>query len=521
MSVFLHALPFEDGHIVTGPINLFNTTHDYDVLQKRTDTSWMSMGSAGGASEFVAIFDAFGTYLASGDTGFHFDWLIYAQSTGTLELTQDFDSTWAYTMPSPVIETLSVDAAGWTAYRVSADPIDADDLIATGGARLGLRCTSGNVSIMCVQLQVVPDSGNLGWWRYESSDTSTRQATQRGRAIQFYGHDENFSGDWQGAWEGAWDDLQGQAPLSSDGSASITPEPTINISVLDWSTIFEDLAVSGHIVADHNGGAARTSVGASPGAIPTPAGADGTAFIRKPDFTVYDNSAYVAHPTNWGAAYNDFFNGSQALYTDAFAIFTVDLGTIQQGDYDTIGLRVDFWIVDHYISPEDVPVDWLPGGTPVHTVYVNSTSPEAIALTLPTDPNGFTVFAVASNLLSEVADKPHLLSDETTGVEFGANMTIQSGSTGPFGTRLEYTVHFPSYVVWDPNAVPPTSALMMTMGDGTSVTVGDPNRATAGRVVMEKGDGTKWIEYRTTDGSFQIQWLTVTDGPMGWFRQVG
>lgn len=492
MSVFLNSTPQEDGHPLTGGAALVGGTgtyfvFEYSIVAYRDAPQYLELTSGG---QFVGVWDAFGTYLEAGDTGFTFRWKFWARGAGTVALTQDTDPGWSTSsLPSSSIGNLVVSAGDWTEYNVTASPIVLADFLDFDGIRLGLNLTSGAVDITTIQLECVPDGDPIGWWAsqpgefttgltaeaHSAGDTAFGEFTSLGRA-----------GAWGAAIGAAGDPTDEDDPavlgLVDQGTAITTGAPS-------WA---RSNAVFGTDPQEYysvmNFGANKTWVHAA-ATLPTPVGDEGTDYIRVPEWTVYDGpKAYVRHITN-----HELLPDGHVEFETPEAVITADL-TLAFGEYLLTDSRVHLTIVEETPHENTDLIDWSVGTTlgPFAVVTAGSDPSETIGISLP--PSGaFAIYAISGKAAGYF---PVLPGDDDVATYLNVGLRIQSGVDG----ELRYTEFRHTYSVWDPFATPPGGQLKLRMPDNTWRILGN-HGDTGGRWKFESPDLTVWKEYRTVDGA--------------------
>lgn len=505
-------MPQEDGAVISG-VTISGGGDASDLFSYRNLDYY---GTFTTGDEFVGVWDAYGSYLETGDTGFTFKWAIYARGSGTIDLTQDTDPDWdTTTMPTAPVSTLTVGAMDWTEYLVPANSIVLADFLDFDGIRLGLTGASGTVDIRCIQLRCVPDSGPYGWWRNQPSYDDSF-ATNVSHNLKTVLDDDNVTGgaDPVSAAGLAYSnnvasDPLHQTPVTSAGFFG----PHLGGFMLDWVRCgYDAFGVPFGSVAT---GAGLMSVYGGPSDT-NPDGYEGTDYIRIPDYTLYDDDNYVRSAANRANPPSSFVN-----WVTPHIWYRNDLGTYQSGDYNNLQL----WMSVYYQEWDGVTVPSIPDyetATLIHQISTVDAEITIEEITLPSAGN-FLIWLIPSQLDEVNGAVPNfgvLAPTDGGGVYFSGEVSLQTSDEPEINNHkaLQRITHHEASSVWDPNETPPGGILMMTKGDGTSVPVGDPEATHEGRLVMKENDGTEWIEYRTTDGALTTREFWVTQRNAGPFR---
>jgi hypothetical protein len=452
MAVFLNSTPQEDGAIITGSVSVYGDASASNVVALREDSqtepTYVQIGTGG---QYVAILTKAGTYLEAGDTGYTFRWKFWAQGTGTLELRQDTDPSWGYSMPTPGIGNLAVSSVGWTLYHVDADPIDLTAFLAYDGVRLGMIGTSGTVSIQTVQLECVPDgTGTTGWWVDDTNsyDFGEMEATARSRNA-LGTDDEYVLTNRQDAWDLAVAEVTGASNPTADPSPSLAfPNPpfiTGNSWYLAGEVLFIDPVPYG---AQFSLGISKMWVDTEVGSAPVPHGTDGVDFIRIPAYTVSDEWPYIRSAANRSNPPTSFAN-----WITPNAVYSANNGS-STGDYTATNNAIGMWVIEEE-GNSDLPVSWSPTEDPNWIVTPSTPGTVTESVALPSSGH-FVAYLMPMVVYDGGAYEP-VLPDPGADVssQMGASLVFQSDAEAGFGAPLLYTLTFDPFSVWDPSATPP------------------------------------------------------------------
>jgi hypothetical protein len=512
MSVFLNSTPQEDGAILAAGATAVGIPYESNLLSYREESlegtpQWLNLVSGG---QYVGVWDAYGTYLETGDTGYSFRWKFWARGTGTVALTQDTDPSGSTsTLPSTSIGNLVVDSVDWAIYHVTAGAIVLADFLDYDGIRLGFTGSSGDVDITTCQLECVPDGATYGWWRSEATDPiGPANVTGRVRSKLVdsgYSTDGVTAGNRPTAWNNARDDLLAQDILSQAGSAA-SPNTTLAMYVYDWARVFGVPGPFEQYGANFNAGVQKQGIQAPLGS-PTPDGTEGEDYIRLPGYTLYDSEPYVRDAGNHNNLAVPFFD-----WSDPHLVLYRDLGSFQTGDYQAIGLEVWVWLLEGYVDVASVPNSWIPDGAPMWVITpADADELTSIEIDLPSA-GAFTVYAVSSNASLETDDWPHLPNpEEDAGVQFAGGIWLQSGADVEVNVHpgLAYMKYYNAYSVWDPNATPPGGKLKVWLPSEEWRIIGDEAGSDTERLKMHTPDLTWWKEYRSSDGAVPVHPLKL------------
>jgi hypothetical protein len=511
MSAFLHSLPQGDGSILSGSVTVHGTgVHDYDVVSLReesrlTTSAYLTVSSGG---NYVAVFYNGGTYLVSGDTGFTFRWKIWASGSGTVELRQDVDPAWAYSMPTPSLGNLVVSAGGSTLYHVAAGTISLSALLAGDGVRLGIIGVSGTVDIQTIQLECVPTSGTQGWWATDTDDSGYGDLEAAGTTRSSIGGGGYTSYvNRQDAWDTSFIEALGSGNPIADPSPSESPLTTLSILGLSWYRVNEILfEFPVPYRADVTLGIAKMWVHAPVvGSSPTPHGTEGVDYIRIPGYTMFDNWAYTRSSANHNNPPTSFAN-----WVTPNAVYASDNGTYQHGDYADMNDAIGIWIVEEEYDSA-LPVSWVPSGDANIVITPATIGNSTESLVLPSS-GQFAVYVLPMVLLDGGVggDWEPVLPDPgaDVGAYFQASVTLQSDPEAAFGAPLNYTITFDAFSVWDPYASP-GGKLKVRLPDNTWRIVGDPAGSDTERLKLQTPDLTWWKEYRASDGAVPVHPLKL------------
>jgi hypothetical protein len=417
-------------------------------------------------------------------------------------------------MPTPSLGNLVVTAGSSTLYHVTADPVSLSGLLGGDGVRLGLIGVSGTVDIWTVQLEVVPDTGTLGWWVTDTDDSGygDLDATAVMRSSVGGGGYTSLV-DRQDAWDTSFVTTLGSGNPLADPAPAITGLSTISTSAISWYRVNEILfSVPQEYRADVTVSVAKMWVKAPiVGSSPTPHGTDGVDYIRIPGYTINDDFAYVRSAANHANPPTSFAN-----WVTPNAIIASDNGTYQVGDFEDMNDAIGIWIVaEDYDS--DLPVSWVPSGDADIVATPATIGTTISTLTLPSA-GTFAVYVIPMVLLDGGAggDWEPMLPDPgaDVGAYFGASVTLQSDPEAAFGAPLQYTITFEGFSIWDPNASP-GGKLKVRLPDNTWRIVGDESGSDTERLKLQTPDLTWWKEYRASDGAVAVHPLKLyTSG--GW-----
>jgi hypothetical protein len=474
---------------------------------------WLNLVSGG---QYVGVWDAYGSYLETGDTGFSFRWKFWARGTGTIALTQDTDPTWSTTtLPSTSIGNLVVSASDWTVYHVAAGTIVLADFLDFDGIRLGFNCTSGDVDITTCQLECVPTSGTTGWWVNQPSyDDSFTDNAHSIVARVLENTDTTGGASIVTALETSYAAQEAKDILNFPPSTSFNPYgPTIGGFMQDWVRggftpvpfIPEDQAFGNLFV----GGGVMT-VNGSPNETYPQTGDDGVDYIRIPGYTLYDGDSYVR-----SAANRNNLPEVHTTWVTPHIWYRNDLGTYASGPYDGLNLTMNVYYADWDGVTTPAITDYA-SATLIHKIH--TTDDEIVLDTIFLPSSGtFMIFLIPSMLDTVSGGATGLTRPDFEaiidggGVYFGGEVHLQTSDEPEINANkhLENITHHNAYSVWDPNATPPGGKLKVRLPDATWRIVGDEAGSDTERLKLQTPDLTWWKEYRATDGAVPVHPLKL------------
>jgi hypothetical protein len=511
MSVFLNSTSQSDGALLNGSVALFGATGSYGVYEAsvvayRSESQGNEQGlefAAGG--QFVGIWDAGGTYLEAGDSGFTFRWKIWARGTGTLAFTQDTDPTWSIaTLPVVGIGTVDVSAGSWTLYHLDAGAIDLTAFLDFDAIRLGIELLSGAVDITTIQLECVPDGDVTGGWSNHAGPTveNLTATALSADGLALAGADDD---DRQAAWDAGYDAALAVSPLLETDPTAMTIQDYgegIGTSSPAWARSGPNVVGPAYF-GDFNLGARKTWVDVSGGWV-WPFGDEGVDYIRIPGYTINDGDyAYTRSAANRANKPT-----SHVAWDDPHVEYTRS-NSYEAGDWQDTNVAVRFYLAEEETHASTAPIDWTDAATVLKTLTPLSTTPQMETISLPSS-GVFAIYAIAAALDGEEDTKPILPNPAAhVGIYWDAGMSVMSGSTSAPGIDpLTYTLYYDAFSQWDPNASP-AGKLKVRLPDNAWRIVGDEAGSDTERLKLQTPDLTWWQEYRATDGAVAVHPLKL------------